>query len=630
MSILDNLTEKYYQKFVGLPNGNPIVRKNQRNDAFELVVLETLYGIEKNIDIEKFSQSDAKLLAKYIVTPPDCGVDIIIEHEDIDGSTYDFVQVKNSELNPLDIQKEIRYMEESVKNYFSKPKNLSDTFKQVLSSTNFGKEDKGNCRYILVHRGTVNYFKDQKENEQIITGTELEVIRNAADKTIPKVPYEEFGADSFSNFIEYKKSSNEPAIIFNLCGYDLAKLAIKYTNTTLGRNILFGQNLRESLAKSKTYDGMADAIRNEPERFWFYNNGVTILVEDYEAKKKSGNEVDSVILRNFSIINGAQTTSALGKFLKEATLNNDDKDIEKLKNVYVLVRVLKVTNTDFASKIAIYNNTQNPITTRDMASNRAEQLELSNGLIKGNNPHIYIETRRGLLVPSDIKFYKHQITKNDEIAQLAYAGFKKDPFTAKDKKTTLFDMDYKQTEYLVNEYYHNIFNNDRYHEKGLGILFQKEREEIDELLFVHYLYKESKKNLNRIYKERSEKANKKNDTNIAAGYEKLKAICNICAFYCIDYYYSLREAFFEKSEKKYNYEKFYSDKEEQDKIIVAFRDLFLIGTISIIKELTKETPNLNTWVRDKKSTELFNNRVQNEIQMDLSLEEKFNGFIEKY
>lgn len=47
--LLDEIIENYYQKCVGLPTGKPIVRQNQKNDAFEIVVLETLYGEEKEL-----------------------------------------------------------------------------------------------------------------------------------------------------------------------------------------------------------------------------------------------------------------------------------------------------------------------------------------------------------------------------------------------------------------------------------------------------------------------------------------------------------------------------------------------------------------------------------------------------
>ncbi len=78
MKTLDELINEYYEKFMGLPNGNPIVRQNQKNDAFEIVVLETLYGKDLDINIEKLQSSDVEKITKYIVAPPDDGIDINI------------------------------------------------------------------------------------------------------------------------------------------------------------------------------------------------------------------------------------------------------------------------------------------------------------------------------------------------------------------------------------------------------------------------------------------------------------------------------------------------------------------------------------------------------------------------
>lgn len=640
---LDELIEKYYEKYVGLPNNKPIVRQNQKNDAFEIVVLETLYGKEKGIDVSKMNASDVGKISKFIVAPPDDGIDIVVEREDIDGNSYDFIQVKNSALSQLDIQQALSYMEKTIAKYLKKPSDVNANLKEVLSETDFSSSDKANCRYILVHRGDMNFFKGQKEgSEQVITGTELEIIRDGERSAVPRVPVETFGADSFNNFSLYEESQGNPAILMNICGYDLARLAIKYTNTSLGRNILFGQNLRESLSKSKTYDGMAKTIRTEPEKFWFYNNGITVIAEDYDAKSEGGDTVERIILKEFSIINGAQTTSALGRFLKDAEMENNESDIEHLKKVFVLARILKVTDDEFKSQIAIFNNTQNPITTRDMASNREEQLQLYHGLLDGIAPNIYMEIRRGMSAPSDIKLYKHQYTTNVELAQLAYAGFVRDPFIAKDKKNAIFDTDYKQTEgYLLNEYYHKLFHYAA-GDASEGILFKKQKEDINELLFVHYLYKLSKKNLMAEYKKRindaqnqiencDDDAKRKKYENSIASYEKLKAIANICVFYCVAYYYGFKEDFPAiDGGLSYRYEDFYSDKDFETSLVEGFRDLFLIGTIEIIKEVTVNTPNLNTWVRDRKSTSHFLDKIEEKLQMNMTLETQYKEYISKY
>lgn len=130
----------------------------------------------------------------------------------------------------------------------------------------------------------------------------------------------------------------------------------------MGRNILFGQNLRDSLSekKSKTFSAMMQTIKNEPERFWNYNNGITIICEELDAKRKGRDgSVDLIQITNFSIINGAQTTSALGAFLRQAMLENNVDNIEKLKKVYVLVRIMQVNNESLRGNISIYNNLQN-------------------------------------------------------------------------------------------------------------------------------------------------------------------------------------------------------------------------------------------------------------------------------
>ena len=47
MEAINKLINEFYEKYKGLPSNNPIVRMNQKNDAFELVVFDTLYGEEK-------------------------------------------------------------------------------------------------------------------------------------------------------------------------------------------------------------------------------------------------------------------------------------------------------------------------------------------------------------------------------------------------------------------------------------------------------------------------------------------------------------------------------------------------------------------------------------------------------
>ena len=57
-------------------------------------------------------------------------------------------------------------------------------------------------------------------------------------------------------------------LLCNFNGYDLAGLSNEYASTLVGRNILFSQNLRESLSKkSKTYENMFETINTQPANY---------------------------------------------------------------------------------------------------------------------------------------------------------------------------------------------------------------------------------------------------------------------------------------------------------------------------------------------------------------------------
>ena len=72
------------------------------------------------------------------------------------------------------------------------------------------------------------------------------------------------------------------------------------------------------------------------------------------------------------------------------------KKRRKLSKVYVLARLMEVTKDDkFGDNIAIYNNSQNAITSRDMVSRNPEQRKLQTKLFEGNKPNIFMHIKRG-------------------------------------------------------------------------------------------------------------------------------------------------------------------------------------------------------------------------------------------
>ena len=73
--------------------------------------------------------------------------------------------------------------------------------------------------------------------------------------------------------------------------------------------LLFSRNIRGALVGTDVNDGIITTAREDPSRFWFFNNGVTVIAESFEqapyVNQKSGN----FNFRRANVINGAQTVS---------------------------------------------------------------------------------------------------------------------------------------------------------------------------------------------------------------------------------------------------------------------------------------------------------------------------------
>lgn len=363
MNILDDLQKQYYEEFKGV--GSPvIVRNNHEEDAFELVVLKILYGriLDLTFDIDHIED-----LQKRVIAAPDGGIDIFIERGNGDDASFDVIQVKTSEYPESELRGCFTAMERTITDFCDSPLNIdSDSCRTVLSDSSLDSTNYENCQYYVVHTGEARDFSGIKDNEHVITAVDL---INLSESQTDTVEEDVLSLTEESGCMPFGQEGEElSAIVCNINGYDLANLNNKYFSTEIGRNILFGYNLRESLnpKKSKSFAGMKETVEKSPEKFWYYNNGITIIAEEFETEKNEKGVPNAISLKHFSIVNGAQTTSSLGLILQEAKKNRDNAILDNLKKTYVIARILRVNNKEAAEDIAICNNTQNPISSRDM------------------------------------------------------------------------------------------------------------------------------------------------------------------------------------------------------------------------------------------------------------------------
>ncbi|MCH5340450.1 MAG: AIPR family protein [Acetatifactor sp.] len=129
---------------------------------------------------------------------------------------------------------------------------------------------------------------------------------------------------------------------------------------------LFSANYRGFLGigkRKKINNSIRQTAEMEPENFWVYNNGITILTLGISDLEKGNKKIDGI-----SIINGAQTTGSISMV--------DENKKENLKKMKVLCRVIKCDKTDLIPAIVKANNTQNEITSWDRYSNDPIQVSL--------------------------------------------------------------------------------------------------------------------------------------------------------------------------------------------------------------------------------------------------------------
>lgn len=132
---------------------------------------------------------------------------------------------------------------------------------------------------------------------------------------------------------------------------------------------LFEQNVRTFLQfKGGVNKGIRNTIEYRPHMFFAYNNGITATAN--EVCLDENGRIKRI--KNFQIVNGAQTTSSIYSAWKNSKFNID--------NIFVQMKLSVVANiehqNDFVSKVSEFANTQNKINQSDFFSNSAYHREL--------------------------------------------------------------------------------------------------------------------------------------------------------------------------------------------------------------------------------------------------------------
>jgi len=151
--------------------------------------------------------------------------------------------------------------------------------------------------------------------------------------------------------------------------------ALRFIYEKYGARLLEA-NVRSFLsATGKVNRGIRDTLRNDPERFMAYNNGIVVVADEAHLGKAKDGSPGITWLKGMQIVNGGQTTASI-YFSKKKSPEID------LRGVRVPAKIIILRSTDAAAEEALisdisrYANSQNSVRQSDLSANKPFHIEI--------------------------------------------------------------------------------------------------------------------------------------------------------------------------------------------------------------------------------------------------------------
>lgn len=271
----------------------------------------------------------------------------------------------------------------------SKVRKLETDITNALYETNV------NIILIIVHTGQEDLnddvLKPLAEYVNSVNDTsEIMNYRIMKQKDIYQYIASGFSGDPIKIDIQFNEwgRMKEPnqAIYGQVCVTDVAHWLEQY-----GKQ-LFDENIRFFMGMTAPNNDIIKTLTSTPEKFWYYNNGITAIANSIQKKAIGGNtaSIGTFECQGFCIVNGAQTVGSIHSAISRS------KDIDFSKAM-VTVRVIAIDGADkeFSSFVTRYTNTQNAIEKRDFVALDPEQERIRNELAIEGIDYLYKTGSKG-------------------------------------------------------------------------------------------------------------------------------------------------------------------------------------------------------------------------------------------
>lgn len=231
--------------------------------------------------------------------------------------------------------------------------------------------------------------------------------------------------------VNLKNEEDKTDSIFNISNDNFSGKVVSTSIESLmefyrdtGERLLLNNNVRYLIKNSHINKEIQESFINDPEKFCYLNNGVTIISSHFEAQA-TGHPVTKISLTNPSVVNGGQTIATLYNLFT----TNYEKYKDQFQKANILIRIYK-SPYEYAISIAQATNTQNPINIVDLKANDQSQTIAKAYLEKFGI---------GLIVKlgEDISYYIDTVT-NEHLLQVYASLYADDPAKAKTSKGATF------------------------------------------------------------------------------------------------------------------------------------------------------------------------------------------------
>ena len=133
---------------------------------------------------------------------------------------------------------------------------------------------------------------------------------------------------------------------------------------------MLDMNVRVFLsARGNVNKGISRTIRDEPDMFCAYNNGITVFAREVSLTPDGTGLLSA---RDFQIVNGGQTTASLYHTRKKYKAELDSINVQMKLTVIHDEEMI----SDLVPLISQYSNTQNKVQTADLAANESPHPEI--------------------------------------------------------------------------------------------------------------------------------------------------------------------------------------------------------------------------------------------------------------